>query len=238
MSTVISIEGRHKSGVVTVPHEYTRYSGTGKYVVSKTKYKKDYIFCDSLDEVAAYSECGYKVRMSNPAKGINSPSGIVRKSLNIKVKSGTEIPTIDRLLPSIIKSVDNLDPAVTAKRRKEQEALRAFLVGNSDKAKCTLCLRDYPVSMLVAAHIKRRSECTDAEKLDFKNVATLMCKFGCDSLFEQGYISVQAGKVCDLGRLDATPHIKKYIADLAGNAVSNWKGSQKYYEWHKSETNK
>jgi hypothetical protein len=45
----------------------------------------------------------------------------------------------------------------------------------------------FPVDLLVAAHIKRRSLCSETERRDLHNVAMLACKFGCDALFEEGY---------------------------------------------------
>ena len=73
------------------------------------------------------------------------------------------------------------------------------------------------MQFLVAAHIKKRSVCTDAEKRDLKYVAMSACKFGCDELFERGYIAVaddgglllsQALTSCD----EAHAYAQKYIA--------------------------
>ncbi|MEJ3747283.1 hypothetical protein WEI85_28860 [Actinomycetes bacterium KLBMP 9797] len=43
--------------------------------------------------------------------------------------------------------------------------------------------------MVVAAHVKRRSEATYTERLDLNNIAAA-CLIGCDILFELGYIHV------------------------------------------------
>ena len=44
------------------------------------------------------------------------------------------------------------------------------LFGGKTEAVCVLCGLSYPVELLVAAHLKRRSNCTIAEKLDFRNI--------------------------------------------------------------------
>jgi len=233
MSTVISIEGKHASGVITTPHRYSRGEGSGKFVVSRSKYKVDYIYCETLDEVSAYADTGYRVRMSNPTKGITAPSGIVRASLEIKRRPGLSIPTLETLLPEVIKHADDLDAEGVVKRRKEQTMLRASLIGESSHATCTICHHSFPTGLLVAAHIKKRSECSNAEKLDFKNIATLMCNMGCDSLFENGYIFIESGHVIDGDRKDATSAVIEFIRNIVGNSVHNWSGSEKYYKWHK-----
>ena len=46
------------------------------------------------------------------------------------------------------------------------------------------------VELLVASHIKRRSECSRGEKKDYRNNVLAMCRCGCDELFELGYIVV------------------------------------------------
>ncbi|GIN91112.1 hypothetical protein J22TS1_21630 [Siminovitchia terrae] len=54
---------------------------------------------------------------------------------------------------------------------------------------------EFPISFLIASHIKNRSFCKNEKKPDYKNILVPMCKFGCDDLFEKGYISVINGKI-------------------------------------------
>ncbi|TCN32122.1 hypothetical protein EV644_12732 [Kribbella orskensis] len=92
----------------------------------------------------------------------------------------------------------NLAREVQSAARVEQAYLRQLLLGGrvATLTQCHLCGRELPVSLLVAGHIKRRSECTDSEKRDVPNVAMLACRLGCDALFEYGYVTVNpAGKV-------------------------------------------
>ena len=50
--------------------------------------------------------------------------------------------------------------------RREQSALRAVLFEDSTETQCALCLKVIPVELMVAAHIKPRSQCTESERLD------------------------------------------------------------------------
>jgi len=85
---------------------------------------------------------------------------------------------------------DPLEMEVLAKRRTEQAFLRQHLLGGKDEGDCAFCGSRLPARLLIAAHIKRRADLTDAEKLDFDAVAVLACALGCDALYEAGYISV------------------------------------------------
>ena len=58
----------------------------------------------------------------------------------------------------------------TAHGRVEQGYLRRRLFGEADDGECYLCGRSLPTSLLIAAHIKPRSECSRRERLDADNV--------------------------------------------------------------------
>lgn len=88
-----------------------------------------------------------------------------------------------------------LDQISTVVRRCEARSLRAYLFPNDQhRYKCTLCGRRSVPRLQVVAHIKPRSRCNDGEKRNLANVMRA-CLFGCDSLFEWGYISVERGWV-------------------------------------------
>ena len=91
--------------------------------------------------------------------------------------------------------------------------------------------------LLVAAHIKKRSYCTDEEKRDLSNIGMLNCKFGCDELYERGFISVSD---------DWTVIVKTSIKDLAAheyiderlqNSIVPRPSSSKYFAWHRKHHN-
>jgi hypothetical protein len=132
-----------------------------------------------------------------------------------------------------LKDQKYLDSEYLAKRRKEQAFLRNNLFGTSQACLCVICNRSYPVGFLVAAHIKKRSNCTEDEKRDFNNIVTSMCKLGCDDLYEKGYIGVEDGTVVRLKGSDVTDGLIEDIDKIVGNKCSAWNDSTKgYFEWH------
>jgi hypothetical protein len=66
------------TGLILVPHRHE----DGLYVVSKTRFEKDYLRVGTLDDVANHARAGYSVRMSpgDPARR-RSPSLIAPSSI-------------------------------------------------------------------------------------------------------------------------------------------------------------
>lgn len=95
-----------------------------------------------------------------------------------------------------------LDRLASIMQRREQGRLRQAKLGSASEAHCAVCRRRLPVRHLRAAHIKPRSECTDAEKLDLSNVMVACVE--CDSLFEVGDISVDDTGTIVAGTADLT----------------------------------
>jgi hypothetical protein len=58
------------AGELLYPHRYE----DGSYIVSKTRFERDYIQVLSGDDLIDWLEKGYSLRMSNPQAGISSPS--------------------------------------------------------------------------------------------------------------------------------------------------------------------
>jgi hypothetical protein len=132
-----------------------------------------------------------------------------------------------------LKQFAELDIMRVSLQRREQQFLRRFLFHENDTEQCAICGKEFPISFLVAAHIKPRSKCNDSEKMDFRNIVVPMCKFGCDELFERGYISVQQGKVVSISKNKSTQALNEYILTLIGKECIQWsKDNQKYYQWH------
>ena len=67
--------GKH-AGKLFTPHKHA----CGRYVVSKTRFQRDYIYVETLDEVLRYLKAGYKVRVSDPDTK-SSPSLVRLESL-------------------------------------------------------------------------------------------------------------------------------------------------------------
>lgn len=206
----------------------------GRYVASASRFEIDYIRVDNITELEVLVRSGYAARMSNP-KVPNAPSLIVSRNIQLAPIKAALKPA--DILTSLIDEVD-LDRACIHKARKEQAFLRAHLLKNSLKGICTICHYEFPIDMLVAAHLKARSACNNLERRDIDHVVALMCKTGCDDLYERGYISVEAGRVVTAKAKTATPRLTAVIAKLEGNVVENWATSSHYYEWHKAKSKK
>jgi len=132
-----------------------------------------------------------------------------------------------------LAAISDLDEDAKGSRRKEQHALRKYLTAGRNVGRCIVCNNTFPVDLLVASHLKRRSDCTTQERLDFKGVAGLMCRFGCDDLYEKGYIGVTEGKVTVIRDLISTTEpVAKYLASVNGNTVESWQRSKPYFSWH------
>jgi hypothetical protein len=126
-----------------------------------------------------------------------------------------------------------LDSKGTSYKRIEQGFLRDVLFGEKQYGICGICGDEYPVSFLVAAHIKKRSKCTHEEKLDFQNIVMPMCKFGCDDLFEKGYISVLEGKIIANNRKIISPALHNYLQRLKDTECLYWnENTSEYFKWH------
>lgn len=229
--TAVKTSGGYK-GETIYPHQYP----DGCYVASPSKYKIDYVRVKTLEELEALVRSGFGVRMSND--DIPQPaSRIESNKIAIELEPNEKPSTSETILPQVVEEV-NLDSDCLSKIRKEQAFLRAYITKGNSTGVCTICHDEFPIELLVAAHIKRRAKCSNTERLDFDNVATLMCKLGCDDLFEKGYIFVSSSKVSKNKKRSTTPRLDEVINLVAGNTVSNWTGSANYYEWHEKEFNK
>lgn len=211
---------------------YPHLHKDGKYVASPTRYEIDYIRVDELHELGVLVRSGYAARMSN-SDIPNAPSLIISK--NIFFAEGGAVLSPAELLPSIIDQAD-LDRDCLSKARKEQAFLRAHLLRGLFTGQCVICHNIFPVDMLVAAHLKMRAACTKSERKDINNVAALMCKAGCDDLYERGYISVEAGRVISTNAKTVTPRLSDIMESIVGLAVANWATSSFYYNWHRKKT--
>jgi hypothetical protein len=124
------------------------------------------------------------------------------------------------------------DGRAFAKYRKEQGALRKLLVSGAGQAECALCGRPFPVEFLIAAHIKARKVAPPLERQDLENIAMLACSFGCDRLFELGYVTVDdRGVVLTAstgGPLDL--HLRLLEGKRSGAFTDR---SAKYFRWHR-----
>lgn len=149
-------------------------------------------------------------------------------------------PTTEKEYVEIVAKFDSksLDVERASMSRREQAFLRKSLFGNKTIAECGICGKKYPTSFIVAAHIKKRAFCTNEEKLDYKNIVIPMCKFGCDDLYEKGYITLMQG-VIKINKKLTTEHLNDYLVVLQGKRSSYWNtNNEKYFEWHRHHHSK
>jgi len=128
-----------------------------------------------------------------------------------------------------------LDKSREGFRRTEQAFLRKVLFGGNKHAPGAICGCQLPIDLLVAAHIKRRSDCSEAEKLDFRNNVMPICKLGCDELFERGYIAVLNGKVVKNPTREEkmTEKVMIYVNAINERPCSTWhNNSRPYFDYH------
>lgn len=123
--------------------------------------------------------------------------------------------------------------------RPEQQRLRNMLFGDNSELACALCGKAFPTEFLVTAHIKKRSQAVNEERLD-KSIVMPVCKFGCDELFEQNFIYVNnRGEFAIDGKKALTHAVQAYLSEnFVGKKCWWWVShpdSRKYFEFHYKE---
>lgn len=141
-----------------------------------------------------------------------------------------------------LKSLDVLGTVLT-KTRAEQTLLREYLLlqqslissNQNDVGICDICGGSWPHVILIAAHVKPRSECTDEERLDFDNIAMLQCAI-CDLLFENGFIAIRAdGRIAFNHNKTITANLKEIYSSLSSRIIPYANGNSnrmRYLHYH------
>jgi len=127
--------------------------------------------------------------------------------------------------------LDELDKKHQGLIRAEQGLLRKHVLGGKNHGVCVICGAKLPVELLVAAHIKPRAKCSNAEKRDWANVVP-MCLLGCDALFERGRVAVVGGSL-DI-RFDEPirdSRLKTLLKALRAREIAVEPGQLKYFEY-------
>jgi len=125
-----------------------------------------------------------------------------------------------------------MDSRAEVNRRCEQGLLRKLYFGGQSEGQCAFCGRAFPVDFLVAAHIKKRADCSDEEKRDAQGNVIPACRFGCDELFERGYILGIEGVFKRSQMKTCTQAVDSYIELVEGRPIREWDRRSKYFEWH------
>lgn len=79
MEIVATVKRGQYAGKSLFPHKHK----DGTYVVSSTRFEKDYIYVHTLEEVKNHILEGFSVRMSNPSEGINASSLIAPSAITV-----------------------------------------------------------------------------------------------------------------------------------------------------------
>ena len=117
--------------------------------------------------------------------------------------------------------------------RMEQSYLRHTLFGEAEQAHCLLCGRLLPVGLLIAAHIKPRSECSRRERLDVENIVFSLCLLGCDALYERGLVSVADGGRILVSTAQSSSAIKSILSGFGRRRCDAWNEARaEYFRWH------
>lgn len=130
-----------------------------------------------------------------------------------------------------------LDRDTKRKYRVEQSLLRELLFNGEEEVECVCCQTKLSPKFFATAHIKKRSHCSNEEKLDV-NVIMPLCYLGCDMLFEKGLLVVDS-----LGHFQRTDTMGKAVpyegrlgtllAKYDKKFCSYWKEeTAPYFEWH------
>ena len=204
---------------------------TWEYMYFLDEVKKQEISYEAFNNVAGY-------KPNNVIQGFNVLDE--EKSQRIinyfELGSETYYPPVSReeyFAAATFDPSKSLDKEGIVKGRTEQAFLRNLLFRGKKYFKCAICGKEFPAAFLIAAHVKKRASCTDAEKRDFENIVAPMCKFGCDDLYEKGYIGVEKGIVVILKNSDMTDALAVYMAKLKGTKCKSWnEGNSKYFQWH------
>ncbi|WP_239919699.1 MULTISPECIES: hypothetical protein [unclassified Streptomyces] len=119
--------------------------------------------------------------------------------------------------------------------RREQSKLRKRMLNGAVTFTCALCGRDLPVRFIRAAHIKRRSQASREERLQMSNIMPA-CLFGCDELFEHGYVHVtETGHVAVSDKANEHAALKEAAEKLAGHSVGGYSEHRaQYFAWHRN----
>ena len=218
----------HNQSLAAFLWDYNNKGQTWEYI-----YFLDEIRNHSIPYIDFNKSVGYKENYI--IQGFNVLDELKSKSVfdDFGLESSTYIPLIEQEeYKNVAVDIAETEKSYTAIRRLEQGYLRKRLFGNKTTAKCSCCNKVYPISMLWCSHIKKRKDCNDEEKRDF-NVVLPMCKFGCDELYEKGYIGVRRGNIIQIKDNELTDNLQSYIDSVIDNNCSSWNDNTKhYFDWH------
>lgn len=155
------------------------------------------------------------------------------------LEASSEKRSREEILKALLALENNkeLNRDTKRKYRVEQSLLREFLFNGEKAVVCGCCQTKLSPDFIATAHIKKRSHCSNEEKLDV-NVVMPLCYLGCDMLFEKGLLVVDSsGYFRRTDMMDnAVPYegrVDALLGEYDNKFCSYWKEeTAPYFEWH------
>lgn len=184
-----------------------------------------------------------KYKPNNIIQGFNVLNSVdseaIIEALELELTNGAMLLTASQVQAAkheLEKLQGDLDLPANARRRAEQALLRKIFLGGKEVETCSICSKVLPVNFLVIGHIRKRHSCDPDQKRDPANVMPV-CLLGCDKLFEDGYIHVDASGVIRTAHTNS--HLEAVINSLTGKACRAWTpASAPYFKWHEERRRK
>ena len=130
-----------------------------------------------------------------------------------------------------LQGLASTDGTTEQKIRNEQTILRNWLFENKSHEKCALCVKEYSIKSLVAAHKKPRRYCSTNERTD-PYIVMPACKMGCDFVYEERWVKIEDGVITvdEKKIVKFSDHEKHYLQTLSGRNVDKmWLQGEKSY---------
>ena len=221
----------HSKSLATELWDYNNKGQTWEYIYFLDEVKNHSIPYIDFNRAVGY-EGNYIIQGFNVLRPEQSIS--VMKAFDLESEVFIEEitkETFEEILTKL-ESLKETESEITSSRRLEQGYLKKSLFGKKIIGICACCKKEFPVSYLVTAHIKKRAFCKLNERTDL-NVVMPMCKLGCDELYEKGYVSVSNGIFIDMLKSPNSSELQNYIDKIAGSKCDFFNEKTKaYFEWH------
>lgn len=211
--------------------DFNNKGQTWEYIYFLEEVKNHNIPYIDFNRAVGYAD-NYVIQGFNVLKPSQSIS--VLKTFDLESEIFIEEITEDTYKEITLKldTLNETESEYQTKRRLEQGYLKSLLFGKNTIGKCACCKKEFPVSFLVTAHIKKRSFCTKLEKLD-PNIVMPMCKLGCDEIYEKGYISVVNRQFINMNKTPISDSLNEYIKSIENNECEYFSNdTKKYFDWH------
>jgi hypothetical protein len=178
------------------------------------------------------------LRLSANVGGVPIPAGSVDVlALQARLEEDTTAEQGDADASDLSLDIDgDTDALAQVIVRREQKKLRRLKFGDHPNLQCDLCGRLVPRRFVRAAHIKRRAVADPNERRNLANFLAA-CLFGCDELFEHGYLYVDATgrvQINDAGGRHSTADLLAVANGLVDRVCSAaTPESAGFFTWHR-----